>query len=391
MAKATKKPKEQKTISSDELENELSAFIFKNTGIEVQSVQDVDVVTTYIDTGNYSLNYAITGDMLKGFPSGRIYTLEGESGRGKSLQSSRLAIENARNGGMSIIIDVENAINGDFLTKIAGGERELVDKIKVVNTIHTLEDLQNFLNKLIEFQTQKGAEKELLIVVDSWSILSSKHEQEVVDNNDGKKDMSKSVAARQLLRALAGKFKNNKITLLLVMHLTQKIGVMFGEKTTPASHGDAPIYMSTARVQLYATEEIKDKNENPIATTLNYKTKKNRFTYKNKEAKVVFYFGGPKLGIDRWAGVVETGVQWGVFESSAKKITPSAKISYGDYEFKAGDIEKFASDWDAELKGDKQSFIETLNEEIKAAIARAEVNQDVTNFQDSDEPLEEAV
>jgi RecA/RadA recombinase len=383
-----KKTKEQKTITSDALEDELSAFLLKTTGIEVQSVQDVDVVTKYIDTGNYSLNYALTGDMLKGLPAGRIYTLEGESGRGKSLQSCRLAVENVRDGGTSIIIDVENAINGDFLTKIAGGNKELVDKVKVVNTISTIEDLQNFLNQLITFRTQKGAEKEMLLVVDSWSILSSKHEQQVVDDNDGKKDMSKAVAARQLLRALGGKLKSNKITLILVMHLTTNIGVMFGEKTTPASHGNAAIFMASTRAQLYATEEIKDKNENPIGTILNFKTKKNRFTYKHKEAKVAFYFSGPKLGIDRWSGVVETGVAWGIFESSAKKITPSTKITYGDYEFKAGEIETFAKDWDG---NEQKTFIETLNEQLKSAIEGVEKDGDLSNYQDDDEPLEEAI
>lgn len=388
MAKPTKK---KTAISQGDLESELNDFLFKTTGVEIQSVNDVDVVTKYIDTGNYSLNYALTGNMLKGLPAGRIYTLEGESGRGKSLQSCRLAIENVREDGISIIADIENAINGDFLRKIAGGDAELVNRVKVVNSIHTIEDLQNFLNQMINFQIQNGAQKELLFVVDSWSILSSKHEQAVVDENEGKKDMSKAVAARMLLRALSGKLKANKITLVLVMHLTTNIGVMFGEKMIPTSHGNAAIFMSSTRTQLYATEELEDKNGNPIGTVLNFKTKKNRFTYKNKTAKVAFYFSGPKTGIDRWSGVVETLVSWGIFKSSAKKITATTKITWDDHEFKASEIETFATDWDLARATGEPRFIEVLNSLLVTATEGAEKDKDLKNFQDDEDALEEAV
>jgi RecA/RadA recombinase len=176
--------------------------------------------------------------------------------------------------------------------------------------------------------------------------------------------------------------------LVLVMHLTTNIGVMFGEKMVPTSHGNAAIFMASTRTQLYATEELEDKNGNPIGTVLNFKTKKNRFTYKNKTAKVAFYFSGQRIGVDRWSGVVETCVAWSIFKSSAKKITPTAKISWEDYEFKAGEIEVFAKDWEAESG---KSFIETINGLLVEATEGAEKNKDLQNYQDDDEAIEEAV
>ena len=384
----TKKANAKEKLTAGDIESQLSAFLEKETGVKLQGIADVDAVSKYIDTGNYSLNYAITGDLTKGLPSGRIYTLEGESGRGKSLQSCRIALENARTGGISIIIDIENALTLDFLTKIANNDIELAKKVKIIQGIYTIEDLQNWLNNLIAFQKNKGAEKEILVVVDSWSILSSKHELAVVEENKGKKDMSKAVAARMLLRSLAGQFKECKITPILVLHLTANIGVMFGDKTVPASHGNAALFMSSTRTQLYATQELLDANKNPVGTVLNFKTKKNRFTYKNKTAKVAFYFSGPKTGIDRFSGLAETLVSWGIMECSVKKtekkafeITPTATLTFDGESFKRKEFEDFILNYE----GGEKAFITEVNQRLDKSIKGVETSDDPSNFEDSDD------
>lgn len=390
MATATKKKtiKPTKELSIVDIEKEMSDFLFKQTGIEILGIRDVDAVSKYINTGNYALNFAITGDLKKGLPSGRIYTFEGESGKGKSLQTCAISLQNAITD-ISIIIDVENALTADFLTKIANNNVALAEKIKIINTIHTIEDLQNFLNKLIQFQLSKPADKRpnITVSVDSWSILTSKHEIEVIEKDEGKKDMSKAVAARQLLRALAGKFKEANITLMLVMHLTQNIGVMFGEKTVPASHGNAALFMASTRFKLYATEEIVDGNKNPIGTILNFKTIKNRYTYKNKTAKVAFYFSGSKIGIDRFSGLTETLSSWGIMKASSKKITDSTTFTYWapdgeEFTFKNRDLLDFI-----EKRGGEEAFIDEVNELLKAAVAGKEKDNSPENFEASEEDM----
>ena len=41
----------------------------------------------WIDTGNYCLNYLISGDFNKGIPLGRVTCFAGESGSGKSFRA----------------------------------------------------------------------------------------------------------------------------------------------------------------------------------------------------------------------------------------------------------------------------------------------------------------
>ena len=44
--------------------------------------------TDWISTGNYALNYLISGDFYKGIPLGKVTVLAGESGSGKSFIAS---------------------------------------------------------------------------------------------------------------------------------------------------------------------------------------------------------------------------------------------------------------------------------------------------------------
>jgi hypothetical protein len=44
---------------------------------------------TWVSTGNYTLNYLISGDFNKGIPLGRVTMFAGESGSGKSYNVCR--------------------------------------------------------------------------------------------------------------------------------------------------------------------------------------------------------------------------------------------------------------------------------------------------------------
>ena len=78
-------------------------------GISVGFESDPD---TWISTGNYTLNYLISGDFNKGVPLGRVTMLAGESGSGKSLIASGNIIKNAQDQGIfCIVFDSENALD----------------------------------------------------------------------------------------------------------------------------------------------------------------------------------------------------------------------------------------------------------------------------------------
>jgi len=68
--------------------------------------------TDWISTGNFALNYLISGDFNKGIPLGKVTVFAGESGAGKSYICSGNIVKNAQDQGIFVVlIDSENALD----------------------------------------------------------------------------------------------------------------------------------------------------------------------------------------------------------------------------------------------------------------------------------------
>src|SRR5579872_5457407 len=78
-------------------------------GISVGFESDPEL---WISTGNYTLNYLISGDFNKGVPMGRVTMLAGESGSGKSYIASANVVKHAQEAGVFVVlIDTEHALD----------------------------------------------------------------------------------------------------------------------------------------------------------------------------------------------------------------------------------------------------------------------------------------
>ena len=72
--------------------------------------------TDWISTGNYTLNYLISGDFFKGVPMGKVTVFAGESGAGKSYICSGNLVRHAQEQGIYVVlIDSENALDEAWL------------------------------------------------------------------------------------------------------------------------------------------------------------------------------------------------------------------------------------------------------------------------------------
>ena len=68
--------------------------------------------TDWISTGNYALNYLVSGDFHKGVPLGKVTVLAGESGAGKSYIAAGNIVKSAQEQGIFVVlIDTENALD----------------------------------------------------------------------------------------------------------------------------------------------------------------------------------------------------------------------------------------------------------------------------------------
>ncbi len=316
-----KKTKEQKQDEADSFLNELSGFISSKTNARIETLDEMDAKMSFTSSGNYALNFILSGSLKIGYLLNRIMAVVGLSGNGKSLQVTRMAYEHLKKSPDSIVfyIDVERAMVKKFAISVAGGDEQISKRIRLVKDIVTLEDLKIWLKRIVQFQESKKSKREILVVIDSWSALSSEHELQLVADEKNTVDMTKAKVARELFRSLNQSFEDNHITILAIMHITEKIGVMFGNPQTMTSHGSALIYYASTIMELLTTEEIANEKGIVVGQRLTFKGKKNRVTYKGKSATVDYYFVGKKPGLDPLSGLIDLLYNWGVFDNAVKE------------------------------------------------------------------------
>lgn len=68
--------------------------------------------------GNYAINRVMSGSLYNGIPQGRITALCGPSSAGKSFLAANLIREAQKEGAFVLILDTENALDKDFVSKI---------------------------------------------------------------------------------------------------------------------------------------------------------------------------------------------------------------------------------------------------------------------------------
>ena len=60
--------------------------------------------TDWISTGNYALNYLISGDFHRGVPMGKVTVFAGESGAGKSYICAGNIVKEAQQQGILVVL-----------------------------------------------------------------------------------------------------------------------------------------------------------------------------------------------------------------------------------------------------------------------------------------------
>ena len=127
--------------------------------------------TDWVSTGNYALNYLVSGDFYKGIPMGKVTVFAGESGSGKSYFCSGNIVKHAQEQGIFVVlIDSENALDEDWLQRLDVDTSE--SKLLKLN-MSMIDDVAKALSEFLkEYRTNYGdleyAEMpKLIFVIDS--------------------------------------------------------------------------------------------------------------------------------------------------------------------------------------------------------------------------------
>jgi len=175
--------------------------------------------TDWISTGNYALNYLISGDFNRGVPLGKVVVFAGESGSGKSYVCSGNLVRQAQQQGIyPILIDTENALDEDWL-KALGVDTSEGQLLKL--NMAMVDDVAKMISEFVkEYKTiPEDQRPKVLFVLDSLGMLLTPTDVNQFEGGDLKGDLGrKPKALTALVRNCVNMFGSLNIGLVATNH-----------------------------------------------------------------------------------------------------------------------------------------------------------------------------
>ena len=189
-----------------------------DSGAEILADCKTAVINDYIDTGSYILNACMTGSLFKGVPTGRVLTLAGEPGAGKSFLAVSICRNAQKKGYTPIYMDSEAAIDIDFVERLGCDSSKFI--IKQVTKISEVSHfIANLCQKLMGMKEEERPK--FILVLDSLGNLTS--DKELTDTIDGnqKRDMTKQQEIKALFRTNMTSLGKLNIPFIVNSHIYQ--------------------------------------------------------------------------------------------------------------------------------------------------------------------------
>jgi RecA/RadA recombinase len=221
--------------------------------------------TDWISTGNYALNYLISGDFYKGVPLGKVTVFAGESGAGKSYICSGNIIKAAQEQGIFVVlVDSENALDKQWLEDLGVDTSE--DKLLKLN-MAMIDDVAKTISEFMkDYKTlPDGDRPKVLFVIDSLGMLLTPTDVNQFEAGEMKGDMGrKPKALTSLVRNCVNMFGSWNVGMVCTNH-TYASQDMF-DPDDKISGGQGFIYASSIVVAMRKLKLKTDADGNKTTT-----------------------------------------------------------------------------------------------------------------------------
>jgi RecA/RadA recombinase len=221
--------------------------------------------TDWISTGNYALNYLISGDFYKGVPLGKVTVFAGESGAGKSYICSGNIIKAAQEQGIFVVlVDSENALDQKWLEDLGVNTSE--EKLLKLN-MAMIDDVAKTISEFMkEYKTMaEDVRPKVLFVIDSLGMLLTPTDVNQFEAGEMKGDMGrKPKALTSLVRNCVNMFGSWNVGMVCTNH-TYASQDMF-DPDDKISGGQGFIYASSIVVAMRKLKLKTDADGNKTTT-----------------------------------------------------------------------------------------------------------------------------
>ena len=276
--------------------------------------------TDWVSTGNYALNYLISGDFHRGIPLGKVTVFAGESGAGKSYICSGNIVKNAQAQGIYVVlIDSENALDEEWLKALGVDTSE--DKLLKLN-MAMIDDVAKTINEFIKEYKEMPEETrpKVLFVVDSLGMLLTPTDVNQFEAGDLKGDMGrKPKALTALVRNCVNMFGSLNIGLVATNH-TYASQDMF-DPDDKISGGQGFIYASSIVVAMKKLKLKEDEDGNKVSEVNGIraacKIMKTRYAkpFEGVQVKIPY-----ETGMNPYSGVVDLFEKEGLLKQEGNRL-----------------------------------------------------------------------
>jgi recombination protein RecA len=322
--------------------------------------------TDWISTGNYALNYLISGDFHKGVPMGKVTVFAGESGAGKSYFASANIVKNAQEQGIFVVlVDSENALDEAWLQAL-GVDTDESKLLKL--SMSMIDDVAKTISTFMKDYRAMAEEDrpKVLFVIDSLGMLLTPTDVDQFDRGDMKGDMGrKPKALTALVRNTVNMIGSYNVGMVCTNH-TYASQDMF-DPDDKISGGQGFIYASSIVVAMRKLKLKEDVDGNKVSDVRGIraacKVMKTRYAkpFEGVQVKIPY-----ESGMDPYSGLLD------MFEKQELLVKQGNRLKYTTA---AGDeMLEFRKGW----TGEKLEII--MNDISNGLISNSE-----------DEPLEEEI
>jgi len=261
--------------------------------------------TDWISTGNYALNYLISGDFNKGVPMGKVTVFAGESGAGKSYICAGNIVKEAQKQGIFVVlIDSENALDESWLHALDVDTSE--EKLLKLN-MSMIDDVAKTISTFMtDYKAMPDEDRpKVLFVIDSLGMLLTPTDVDQFNKGDMKGDMGrKPKALTSLVRNTVNMIGSHNVGLVCTNH-TYASQDMF-DPDDKISGGQGFIYASSIVVAMKKLKLKEDEDGNKISQVMGIragcKVMKTRYAkpFEGVQVKIPY-----ETGMNPYSGLLE--------------------------------------------------------------------------------------
>jgi len=276
--------------------------------------------TDWISTGNYALNYLISGDFNKGVPLGKVTVFAGESGAGKSYFCSGNIIKNAQAQGIYVVlIDSENALDESWMQALGvDTSPEKLLKLSMAMIDDVAKTIATFMS---DYKALPDGERpKVLFVIDSLGMLLTTTDLNQFEAGDLKGDLGrKPKALTALVRNCVNMFGSYNVGMVCTNH-TYASQDMF-DPDDKISGGQGFIYASSIVVAMRKLKLKEDEDGNKISDVMGIraacKVMKTRYAkpFESVQVKIPY-----ETGMNPYSGLVDLAEKQGLLKKDGNRL-----------------------------------------------------------------------